>query len=207
MIAPGAATPVAPALVGASMGPTIALAGPAWRTPQEQYLQFVRTLAGDQSTADPEVEKLLGLDREKNSEIAAVAARYKNLTDANERAAAEKQIADLVMQQFSLRQQLRERQLVQLEEQVKRLRAVQNERESQRDRIVADRVQQILREAAGLGWGDVGVDEAAAKFKFTTGAKLPVKIDGKRVFIRDGKTLSITGAVEPAPDGESRPEK
>ena len=44
---------------------------------------------------------------------------------------------------------------------MQRLRKVQDERKNQRDRIIADRVQQLLRDAVGLGWGDLGGDVAA----------------------------------------------
>jgi hypothetical protein len=55
---------------------------------------------------------------------------------------------------YLLREQDRLEQVIkELEAQIKRLREIHQRREQQKDRIVADRLQQLLRDADGLGWG------------------------------------------------------
>lgn len=105
---------------------------------------------------DSEDRKLTNEDGALSGKIFELTRRLKGAASAEERADAEKQIAEAVAKQFEIRQALRESQLVELEQQVKRLRTIHAERANQRDRIVSDRVQQLLREADGLGWGDAG---------------------------------------------------
>jgi hypothetical protein len=216
-----AAPPVAPpatvdivgpaGLPGVGPGPAVIVAPTPAFTPlaAPATVRLFKSAPWEQAAADPETAKLMGLDREKSDEIQVLAAKFKNLTDANERATAETELAELVTKQFMIRQQMREVQLAQLEEQVKRLRTTQTEREAQRDRIISDRVQQILRDAAGLGWGDVGAEgAAAAKFDWVTkadwvGGRAGTK-EGK-VVIRRTKEVDERGVIEPPPGSESTP--
>ena len=58
-----------------------------------------------------------------------------------------------VGEQFDQRQESKLVELKALEEQLAKLKEIHNKRTQQRDQIIADRVQQIIREVDGLGWG------------------------------------------------------
>jgi hypothetical protein len=58
-----------------------------------------------------------------------------------------------VAKQFDRRQDARARELKQLEDQVDKLRRLHERRTEARTEIVRDRVNQLLRQADGLGWG------------------------------------------------------
>jgi hypothetical protein len=105
---------------------------------------------------DEEGEKLAQLNGTLGAEIQQLAQKLRVADDEEVAEESEKALNEKVGQQFDVRQQMRERQLAALEAQVERLRNVHNERADQRDRIVRDRVQQLIREAQGLGWGDAG---------------------------------------------------
>jgi hypothetical protein len=55
---------------------------------------------------------------------------------------------------FDLRQKQRVMELDAMEKELNRLRAVHERREAEKEKIVIDRVQQLVREKEGLGWGD-----------------------------------------------------
>ncbi len=63
------------------------------------------------------------------------------------------QLAEAVGEQFDRRQESKAKELKALEEQVIRLKELHAKRTQQRSRIIADRVNQILLEGEGLGWG------------------------------------------------------
>jgi hypothetical protein len=83
----------------------------------------------------------------------ALMATYDKYTDAN-RHEFMKKLTDVVTQHFDVKQNARETRLNQLETQLQKLRAVHQQRTKEKDKIIADRVNQLAREAAGLGWGD-----------------------------------------------------
>ncbi len=60
---------------------------------------------------------------------------------------------------FDAKQKQRLRELDEMEKELKRLRTVHERRETEKDKIVSDRVQQLIRETQGLGWGDTRVDD------------------------------------------------
>lgn len=117
----------------------------------------VRVLRGlPAEGADEESVKLMQDNARLSAEIQQLAAGLRDVDDEEKRVQTEEQLNRKVAEQFDVRQRMRERQLAALEEQVRRLRGVHDERGMQRDRIINDRVQQLVREAQGLGWGEVG---------------------------------------------------
>lgn len=86
-------------------------------------------------------------------EVLSLVKKYADSKDDSAKAQIAKQLADVVGKQFDIRQEARQQELKKLEEQLARLRDVQAKRTALRDRIIGDRVQQIVREADGLGWG------------------------------------------------------
>ena len=72
----------------------------------------------------------------------------------DERDAAERKLTDALAEQFDARQTAREKELAALEAKVKKLRDLHDKRAAAKDEIVARRADTLLREAAGLGWGE-----------------------------------------------------
>lgn len=54
---------------------------------------------------------------------------------------------------FDARQSAREKELKQLEDQLVKPKAAQSKRTAQKERIVKDRVQQLINNVEGIGWG------------------------------------------------------
>jgi hypothetical protein len=94
----------------------------------------------------------------KTAEIASqtrtILARYKATTDAGEKSKLAGELKTAVDAEFVFRQEAREKEIVALEERVKKIRDLQARRLAEKDRIVQARVDLLLREADGLGWGD-----------------------------------------------------
>ena len=78
--------------------------------------------------------------------------QYQKTYDSSERADIRNKLVAAVNQQFDDRQAAREEELKQLEEQVRRLRELQQRRKSAKQDIVQNRIDQLFREAEGLGW-------------------------------------------------------
>ncbi len=74
-------------------------------------------------------------------------------------------LTETVGKQFDARQSAREKELKQLEDQLVKLKATQSKRTSQKDRIVKDRVQQLINNAEGIGWGGNSPSEGAFQFQ------------------------------------------
>jgi hypothetical protein len=153
--------------------------------------------------ADEEGMKLAQLNGTLGGEIQQLVRKLRNPNDQEVAEETEEALTEKVGQQFDMRQQMRERQLAALEEQVERLRKVHNDRADQRDRIVRDRVQQLIREAQGLGWGDAGEGEP---FKMSWSADTtwssdaaPAIIQKKIVGTKPGNLFDFGGAAEDVP--------
>lgn len=87
-------------------------------------------------------------------------SQYNQTDDEAERAKIVKELTAVAAEEFDARQESREKQLQQLEEQLKKLRALHVRRSKEKDEIIRDRVRQLLRDADGLGWGSEGGSDA-----------------------------------------------
>ncbi len=98
-----------------------------------------------------------------NAQQANVASLVKLLKTA-EGAEKESVVAKLksaVGDQFDKRQDGKAKELRALEEQLAKLKEIHAKRTQQRDVIIAERVQQILRDSEGLGWGTDSQDSTS----------------------------------------------
>ena len=84
--------------------------------------------------------------------IATILNQLKSVEGAEKEGVIAK-LKTAVGEQFDQRQDSKLNELVALEEQIKKLKEIHNKRTLQRDQIVGDRVQQLIREVDGLGWG------------------------------------------------------
>jgi hypothetical protein len=78
-------------------------------------------------------------------------------TSESEREAVQKELRETVKRQFQVRLEAQEKEVEQLEAQVKQLREKLDLRRKKEGEIVNFRVEQLLREAQGLGWGTESV--------------------------------------------------
>jgi hypothetical protein len=92
-------------------------------------------------------------DREQDAKSLELVFKLKDVTDQAARKTAIAELTEVVTNQFNARQKQREQELKQLEEQLKKLRSIQERREAARDEIIADRVRQLIKESEGLNWG------------------------------------------------------
>lgn len=108
---------------------------------------------------DEATSKLLLRERQLSEQCASLAMDYANTTEEAARSVQLDNLTKLVAEQFEVRQGLHEKALADLDAQLKRLRAVHLQRAQQQDRIIQERVQQLLRDTEGLGWN--GIDGGA----------------------------------------------
>lgn len=83
-------------------------------------------------------------------------------------------LTETVGKQFDARQSVREKELTQLEDQLVKLKAAQSKRTAQKDRIVKDRIQQLINNAEGIGWGGDSPSEGAFQFQAE-----PMNVEGQ----------------------------
>lgn len=81
-----------------------------------------------------------------------IVAAYAREKDAKQRSVLRSELQKLIGQQFDLRRQQREKEVVRIEARVRRLREILDKRSAARDEIVSHRLDQLIREANGLGW-------------------------------------------------------
>lgn len=83
-------------------------------------------------------------------------AKYGTAADEADRAKLRVDITAAVAAQFDKRQELRELELKSLLEKLKRLREIQQRRANEKQLIVEARVDGLIRELEGVGWGGEG---------------------------------------------------
>ena len=84
--------------------------------------------------------------------VSSLAKQLKSAEGADKDNVAQK-LKAAVSEQFDFRHDGKAAELEALEQQLAKLKEIHNKRTQQRDRIIADRVQQILLEVESLGWG------------------------------------------------------
>jgi hypothetical protein len=83
--------------------------------------------------------------------------RWKAAQDSNERDKVEATLRETLKSEFAVRLAAHEREIKELEEKIRQLRNRLNLRREKQDEIVDHRLQQVLRDAQGLGWGTDGM--------------------------------------------------
>jgi hypothetical protein len=99
---------------------------------------------------------------------------YQSASDDAEKNSILAKLTETVGKQFDARQSAREKELKQLEDQLVKLKAAQSKRTAQKDRIVKDRVQQLVNNAEGIGWGVDSPSDGAFQFQAE-----PVNVEGQ----------------------------
>lgn len=86
--------------------------------------------------------------------IQSALSEFSRADNEEARAAAVEKVSKLLGEQFDQRQKQREENIAQIEARVKKLRETLKKRTDARGPIIKARLEQLLREAEGLGWGD-----------------------------------------------------
>lgn len=101
---------------------------------------------------EPELHKLRQADAAMGKQEDQLAERYAASEDAEQRSAIKAELAEHLTNHFSVQQQIRDRELARVEARVKKLRELTQKRREAQKTIVEQRLDQLLREAEGLGW-------------------------------------------------------
>ena len=101
---------------------------------------------------DAEMDKLVAGEAEAAREVAKLVAEYKQTEGDAERAKIKEKLSAALTKQFEQQQKRRELELARAEEQLKKLRELMKKRGDDKKTIVEKRLDQIVREAEGLGW-------------------------------------------------------
>jgi hypothetical protein len=101
---------------------------------------------------DPELSKLLSAESSAEREVNGLVAEYSRKEDDKERAKVKEKLSAALSKQFDLQQKRREHELAKVEAQVKKLRELMKKRGEERKAIIDRRLDQLMREAEGLGW-------------------------------------------------------
>jgi hypothetical protein len=101
---------------------------------------------------DEESAKLNAADAQMQQVSQTLLGQYSEADDDDARSQVKDKLAETLEKQFSVQQQLREREVAKIEARVKKLREVINKRNDARRSIIDKRLDQLIREAEGLGW-------------------------------------------------------
>jgi hypothetical protein len=98
------------------------------------------------------MQKLLTEEGKAQHEAAGLVRDYTRTEKEKDRDAIKTKLAEVLGKQFDAQQKRRDLELTRLEAQVKKLREVMKKRDDARQKIVNNHLDQLLREADGLGW-------------------------------------------------------
>jgi hypothetical protein len=105
-----------------------------------------------QGGQDKELNTRFQEEAKAEQEVANLMAQYSHTEDDAERAKIKPKLAAALGKQFEAQQQRRAVELKRLEAQLKKLRDLMEKRSEQKQTIIDKRLDQIVREAEGLGW-------------------------------------------------------
>jgi len=95
---------------------------------------------------------LLGEEGNLERETANLVEEYSRTEDEAQRGKTRAKLAETLQKQFDLQQKRRDLEVARIEAQLKKLRDIMRKRGESRQTIIDKRLDQLLREAEGLGW-------------------------------------------------------
>jgi hypothetical protein len=101
---------------------------------------------------DGEAHKLMESEATSEREARRLVDEYAHTDNESQRAKIKSKLSEVLDRQFDLQQKRREMEVAQIEAQLKKLRELMRKRSEARQTIVEKRLDQLLREAEGLGW-------------------------------------------------------
>jgi hypothetical protein len=116
------------------------------------FNRYVQGQGPSAKPRDPEMAKALGEESSAYREVEKLMRDYKRTDDADERGKIKTKLAAALTKQFDAQQKRRDLELARVEAQLKKLRALMTKRGEERKTIIDRRVEQMVRDAEGLGW-------------------------------------------------------
>lgn len=113
---------------------------------------------------DAEMSKLKQADAAMGRQEEQLVERYASTEDAEQRSAIKAELAEHLTNHFSIQEQIRDRELARVEARVKKLRELTKKRRDAQRTIIEQRLDQLLRDADGLGWTPPPSDSGATVF-------------------------------------------
>jgi hypothetical protein len=101
---------------------------------------------------DKAQRQLAQADHELSRKSEQLAAQYGGAKEDDKKSQLRTQLRETLEKQFQLQEHRREQELVKIEERVKSLRELMQKRQDARETIINRRLDQLLRDAEGLGW-------------------------------------------------------
>lgn len=109
-------------------------------------------LQGAWRKADPEMDKLMREEATAEREVAALIESYTRTVGDKGRSEIRSKVAAALEKEFDLQQKRRDLELGRVEARLKKVRELMKKRSEARQSIIEKRLDQLLREADGLGW-------------------------------------------------------
>lgn len=110
---------------------------------------------------DAEMSKLRQADAAMGRQEEQLVSRYAASEDSEQRNAIKAELAEHLTNHFSVQEQIRDRELARVEARVKKLRELTQKRRDAQKTIIEQRLDQLLRDADGLGWTPPPSDSGA----------------------------------------------
>ena len=110
---------------------------------------------------DAELSKLRQADAAMGRQEEQLISRYAASDDAEQRSAIKAELAEHLTNHFSVQEQIRDRELARVEARIKKLRELTQKRRDAQRTIIEQRLDQLLRDADGLGWTPPPSDNGA----------------------------------------------
>lgn len=132
----------------------VGLPGPASGTPRVN-VPVGNSGAGNRALAwlvEQSGGQLQQADAQLTQQTEVLASRYGEASKDEDREKIKADLAELLAKQFSIQQQIREDEVAQVEARVKKLRELIEKRKAAQQSIIERRLEQLLRDAEGLGW-------------------------------------------------------
>ena len=101
---------------------------------------------------DREMAKLLGDEARLERQAAGLVAEYARTEDEKDRSKIKSRLSAVLEKQFDAQQNRRDLEVARIEAQLKKLRELMRKRSDARQTIIDKRLDQLVREAEGLGW-------------------------------------------------------
>ena len=119
----------------------------------DPYTPLARTFP---SANDSEMNKLLNDEGAAEREVTKLTRQFVDTEDGTERSKIKSSLSAALEKEFDLQQKRRELELARVEAQIKKVRELMRKRTDNRQSIIDRRLDQIVREAEGLGWSSPG---------------------------------------------------
>ncbi len=107
---------------------------------------------GVRQRADAEMDKLVQEEAAAEREVAKLIESYTHAEGDTERSKIKSKLESALEKEFDLQQKRRDLELTRVEARLKKVRELMKKRSEARQSIIDKRLDQLLREADGLGW-------------------------------------------------------